>query len=84
MKLTHTLAVIALSASLGACIIAPPRGYYGNGGGGYAQVGVQVAPVEVAPAPYYAQPGPGYIWLNNVSFGWGWRHPNNGWHRGWR
>jgi hypothetical protein len=79
MKLTHSLAVIALSASLGACIIAPPRPYYAH-----AQAGVQVTPVEVAPAPYYAMPAPGYIWMNNLSFGWGWHHPNHGWHRGWR
>jgi hypothetical protein len=75
MKLTHTLAIVALSASLGACIIAPPRPYV------YDQGGTAVA---AAPAPYYASPGPGYFWLNNVAFGWGWHHRQHGWHRGWR
>ena len=76
MKLIHTAMVVALSASLAACIVAPP-GYYGEAGG-HATVSV------TAPAPYYAAPAVGYLWLNHVSHGWGWRHPHRGWHRGWR
>ncbi len=60
MKLTHTLAVIALSASLGACIVAPHRPYYGN-----AQ-----SPVAVAPAPVYYEPAPVIQALPLVGLGW--------------
>lgn len=31
--------------------------------------------------PYYAQPAPGYIWIYNDVFGWGWHHHDYGWHR---
>lgn len=51
---------------------------------------VPVGPAHDAPpgvvyvAPTYAIPGPGYFWAYHARFGWGWRHPGNGWHRGWR
>jgi hypothetical protein len=57
MKLTHTLAVIALSASLGACIVAPPRPYYAS------------APAPVA-APVYYEPAPAVQVLPYVGLGW--------------
>ena len=34
--------------------------------------------------PTYAIPGPGYVWAYHANFGWGWHHPQYGWHRGWR
>jgi len=34
--------------------------------------------------PTYASPGPGYAWEYHAHYGWGWRHPQYGWHRGWR
>lgn len=35
-------------------------------------------------APTYPMPAPGYMWDYHPMFGWGWRHPGYGWHRGWR
>lgn len=32
--------------------------------------------------PYYASPGVNWVWEFNPSFGWGWHHPQRGWHRG--
>jgi hypothetical protein len=34
--------------------------------------------------PTYAMPGPGYAWQYHPEHGWGWHHPNYGWHQGWR
>ena len=65
-------------AAMSGCIVAPARPYYGGGGGGY------VAPAGVVyVAPDYASPGPGYAWEYHAQYGWGWRHPQYGWHRGW-
>jgi hypothetical protein len=72
MKSPLLIATIALSATLAGCVVAPPRAVY-------------VAPAGVAYiAPTYAMPGPGYVWQYHAHYGWGWRHPRNGWHRGWR
>ena len=83
MRLPHRLAtapMLLLAATLCGCVVAPTRP-------------VVVAPpvtVEAAPpgvvyvAPTYAMPAPGYTWSYNARFGWGWRHPRLGWHRGWR
>ena len=38
--------------------------------------------VHIAPA--YVLPAPGFVWLHHPNHGWGWRHPDRGWHRGWR
>jgi hypothetical protein len=62
MKLTHTIAVIALSASLAACIVAPPRPYL--------TVAAGPAPVAVAPAQVYYEPSPVLQVLPYVGFGW--------------
>jgi hypothetical protein len=35
-------------------------------------------------APAYAMPAPGYVWHYNARYGWGWHHPQYGWHLGWR
>ncbi len=70
--------LVAAMLSLSACIvapIAPPQPAY--------QTPQPVAVEPVAPAPYYAAPAVGYIWLFNPVYGWGWRHPRHGWHRGW-
>ena len=42
------------------------------------------APGVVYVAPYYASPGPGWVWMFNARFGWGWHHADYGWHQGWR
>lgn len=57
---------------------------------GCVVVPASVEPVYAAPsgvvyvAPTYAAPAVGYAWQYNVRYGWGWRHPGYGWHRGWR
>jgi hypothetical protein len=65
-----------LSVTLSGCVVVPAR--------------VAVAPPEVvAPAgvvyvaPTYAMPAPGFVWSYHARYGWGWRHPRQGWHRGW-
>jgi hypothetical protein len=63
----------ALLASAAGCIVVP-AGRHGYGGGG--------GPVYVEPA--YASPGPGWAWEAHPSYGYGWHHPDRGWHRGWR
>ncbi len=75
---TQTFVVAACAAAalaaLSGCVVAP-LGY---------------DPAYAAPsgvvyvAPTYAVPGPGYAWHHHGRHGWGWRHPHNGWHRGWR
>jgi len=63
----------ALAASLmlvfsSGCVVAPPR---------HTSASVYVAPT-------YVSPGPGWVWDFHGRYGWGWRHPHRGWHRGWR
>jgi len=75
---TALLSTAVLSAlSLSACVIAPlpppppPHAEY-------------VAPAGVVyVAPTYAMPAHGYVWEYHARYGWGWRHPHHGWHRGW-
>ena len=54
-----------------------------------APIVVQPAPIIVPPgavyvAPEYPTPGVGWVWSYHTQFGWGWHHPEHGWHRGWR
>jgi hypothetical protein len=74
MKLTHTLAVIALSTSLGACIVAPHRPYHP----------LAVEPAPVAVAPVYYQPAPVVQALPFIGLGWWmgryWGHGHHGHH----
>ena len=70
------LALILGSAVLmvsSGCIVAPTR-----------HGGAVVEPVGVYVAPTYASPGVGWAWAYHPQYGWGWRHPDHGWHRGWR
>ena len=73
------IAAVCAAAALSGCVVAPV-GYdpaYGNT--------AYVAPAGVVyVAPTYALPGRGYAWQHHGRHGWGWRHPYNGWHRGWR
>ncbi len=41
-------------------------------------------PAVVYVEPTYEIPGPGYRWAYHENYGWGWHHPEHGWHRGWR
>ena len=73
-----SVAIITGMLLLAGCVVAP--------------VPVRVAPpvAVVAPPgvvyvrPAYPLPGPGYAWAYHPRYGWGWRHPAYGWHRGWR
>ena len=72
MKAISVLPVLFLTAALSGCIVAPVGPAYG-------------APPGVAyVAPTYAIPGPGFVWAYHARFGWGWHHPQLGWHRGWQ
>jgi len=72
MKPIAILAVLLLSAAFSGCIVSPVGPAYG-------------APPGVAyMAPTYDIPGPGYVWAYHARFGWGWHHPQYGWHRGWQ
>jgi len=46
--------------------------------------GVIVPAGVVYAPPAYPAPGIGWVWEFNPRFGWGWRHPRYGWHKGWR
>ena len=72
MKLTTSIAAAVMAAGLAGCVVAPVRPAF-------------VAPPGVVyVAPTYAIPGPGFVWAYHARFGWGWHHPELGWHRGWR
>ena len=75
----HCIAAVCATAALGGCVVAPIGMEPAYGGRGYA---TPAGAVYVAPT--YAIPAPGYAWQYHSRFGWGWRHPNQGWHRGWR
>ena len=78
-KLSVTLGCAALlAAGLSGCVVAPVpvRPAY--------PVGYAPPPGVVYVQPTYAVPGPGYVWAYHPHYGWGWRHPDHGWHRGWR
>ncbi len=75
--LALVIAGVAL-ASMSGCIVAPARGYGGGGGEYVAPAGV------VYVAPTYASPGAGWAWQYHPRYGWGWHHPEHGWHRGWQ
>ena len=76
MRLAVFTFTAVCAAALSGCVIAPPV------------VHPVYRPVYVTPpgvvyiAPTYVLPAPGYVWQYNPNFGWGWRHPDHGWHRG--
>ena len=73
------IAAVCATAALGGCVVAPIPVQPAYGGPGYV-----TPPGVVYVAPTYALPGPGYAWQYHGRYGWGWRHGNHGWHRGWR
>jgi hypothetical protein len=85
IKLASVVLTASAAVLMSGCVVAPlpPRHV----------VRIQqviVEPVYAPPAgvvyvqPTYAIPAPGYVWQYHANFGWGWRHPNYGWHGGWR
>ncbi|HTD90399.1 MAG TPA: hypothetical protein VK663_07035 [Burkholderiales bacterium] len=69
---------ISISIALAGCIVAPAPIAVGP------PPGVVLPPGVVYVAPTYAIPAPGYVWVHHPRYGWGWRHSQYGWHRGWR
>jgi hypothetical protein len=70
-RLAWLLASMVLAATSG-CVVAPARG------------GMVMSPATVYVEPTYPSPGVGYVWEVHPHYGWGWRHPAHGWHKGWR
>ncbi|VTU15460.1 MULTISPECIES: hypothetical protein [unclassified Variovorax] len=71
--------LIVLSSALAAallagCVVQPAVPY----------AGYEAPPGVAYVAPTYAIPGPGFVWAYHPRYGWGWHHPQQGWHRGWR
>ena len=73
------IAAVSATAVLGGCVVAPVGVRPAYGGPGY-----DTPPGVVYVAPTYALPAPGYVWHHHPRHGWGWRHGNHGWHRGWQ
>jgi hypothetical protein len=59
-------------ASLSGCVAVPVH---------HPVAVVEPGPVYVAPT--YESPGVGWVWMYHPHYGWGWHHPELGWHRGW-
>jgi len=72
MKIVTLVPALLIAGAFSGCVVAPVAPAYS------APAGV------VYVAPTYAVPGPGYVWAYHARFGWGWHHPQYGWHRGWR
>jgi len=77
-KFLFAFASIAAVITASGCVVAPVPGYRYGANGYYAPAGVAYV------APTYAAPGPGWGWRYHAQVGWGWYHPQYGWHRGWR
>jgi hypothetical protein len=72
MKTSFVMIVAStVLAATSGCVVAPGPPAYVDGS------------ATVYLAPTYASPGPGWIWVRHPRYGWGWRHPEHGWHRGW-
>lgn len=75
------VALAALTAALASgCVVAP----LGAGPVYNTQPDYAAPPGVVYVQPTYAVPAVGFVWAYHPRFGWGWRHPQHGWHRGWR
>ncbi len=68
-----TIAVAIMLADAG-CAVTPIGGRPYAMGGAYPMAVVR---------PAYPMPAPGYMWRVHPNNGWGWHHPEFGWHRGW-
>ncbi len=83
--MSRALGLLSMLVLLSGCVVQPavvapappPRAVV-------VPAGVVVPPGVVYVAPGYPAPGAAYVWGHHPRYGWGWRHPNRGWHRGWR
>ena len=64
----RVVATMLLVGTLAGCAISPVPAVY-------------VPPGVVYVGPSYGAPGAGYIWSFDAMLGWGWWHPERGWHR---
>jgi hypothetical protein len=82
MKISLLIPTTFVAVAMAGCVVVPAgRPVYAAPPPGVAYV----APPGVAYiAPTYAIPGPGYVWAYHAHYGWGWHHPQYGWHRGWK
>ena len=69
------------AAVLSGCVIAPAPMYDMQAG---PPPGVIVPQGVIYVAPGYPVPNPGHAWAYHNRYGWGWHHPERGWHQGWR
>jgi len=89
MKLSMKFISLGLVTAMGAlalqgCVVAPAQPAYAAAPAyGYTQP-VQPGPTVTYVAPTYAAPAVGFYWAFHPRFGWGYYHPQQGWHRGWR
>lgn len=81
MKTSHLIPAALVALAMTGCVVAPVgRPVYVAP----APVAYVAPPGVVYVSPTYAIPGPGYVWAYHAHYGWGWHHPEYGWHRGWR
>jgi len=78
IRIAGLLSAAAVVVAVSGCVVTPP-----------SVRPVYAAPVAPPPGvvyvePTYAAPAPGYVWAYHAHYGWGWHHPQYGWHRGWR
>jgi hypothetical protein len=74
-KIAILIPTALLAISLAGCVVEPAR---------VRPAAVVAPPGVVYVEPAYASPGVGYAWEYHPRYGWGWHHPQRGWHRGWR
>lgn len=70
MRILMVLPVVALTTVFAGCVVAPARPAY------------VASPVVVYVEPGYVSPGRGCVCVYHARYGWGWHHPQYGWHRG--
>ncbi len=76
MKVKFLCVSIILAAILSGCVVEQPRYAYTRP--------IAPPPQVVYVQPAYPRPAIGFEWSYHPHYGWGWYHPERGWHRGWR
>ncbi len=79
IRIAGLLSVATVVVAVSGCVVTPP-----SVRPAYVEPAYVAPPGVVYVQPTYASPGPGYVWEYHAHYGWGWRHPQYGWHRGWR
>ena len=87
MKFTpvaSTAAAAAVAALMSGCVVAPLGVRPVVIRPAYVQQEFAPPPGVIFVQPTYAVPAVGYVWGYHPHYGWDYRHPQHGWHRGWR